>query len=60
MACFLDDCELQDYINETGYWDKQREPLEIRNAIEANGFADVAQADHDVLKGSIEVGRILG
>lgn len=60
VACFLDDCELQDYVNEAGCWDKQREPLEVRNATQATGFADVAeQADPDVRKGSIEVGCTL-
>lgn len=60
VACFLDDCEFQDYINETGYWGKQGELLKVRNEPQAKGFADVAQADPDVRKGSIEVGSTFG
>lgn len=57
MVCFLDDCELQDYVKEAGCWDKKREPLEVLDAIQGEDFTDIAQAGLDACKSSIEVGR---
>lgn len=57
VACFLDDCEFQDYIDETGWWDKRIELLEPRKSIRATDNADATLASPAALKDSMEVGR---
>lgn len=59
VACFLDGCELQDYIHETGWWDKQSEPLQVRHLTQAPGVADATLTDPIAPKGLLEVGRTL-
>ena len=56
VACFLDACELQDYINETGWWDRRSETPQVRNSTQAPGFANANLADPVALTGLHEVG----
>lgn len=57
VARFLDDCELQDYIDEAGWWDQRIEPLEP-TAIQATDTVDATSVAPGAFKGLKEVGRL--
>ena len=59
MASFLDTCEFEDYINETGWWATQREPLLLisKTGDDVTSVADVGQADPEAHEGRIEVNQ---
>ncbi|CAM9180110.1 unnamed protein product, partial [Hapterophycus canaliculatus] len=56
VARFLDDCELQDFISEIGWWSKWGGTPEILPSAMETRVEDAAQADTGVPKGLPEVG----
>eukprot|EP00752_Nemacystus_decipiens_P002219 g2107.t3 len=55
VACFLDLCELQDYMDETGWWERRSESPHVRNSIQAPGVAHATLADPVTLTGSEQI-----
>eukprot|EP00903_Cladosiphon_okamuranus_P015252 g14094.t3 len=49
VADFLDTCELQDYIHETGWWDRHINLLQGRHSTQASAVIDANVADPVVL-----------
>ncbi|CAM9137868.1 unnamed protein product [Ectocarpus sp. 4 AP-2014] len=56
VAYFLDGCEFEDYINETGWWGKHGTTSGPKDFAQAASVADVTQADLGSSKSSMEDG----
>lgn len=62
VATFLDDCEFQDYINETGWWATQQEQQETivsKTTDDLTSVANVVENDSEAHNGHTEVSRAL-
>lgn len=65
VANFLDDCEFEDYINETGWWatqqapQEQQEPLVSKGTKNMENVANVVGDNFEASSGDIEVSQSL-
>lgn len=59
VAYFLDGCEFEDYINETGWWSKHGTSPGPKDSAQAASVADVTQADLGSSKSSMEVSEYI-